>query len=56
MVLFESVNKRNETNVVFCGTVYYVVHSLLRIQPFPLAPRRRGRFTGEASAIPKIPY
>lgn len=56
MVLFERVNKRNKTNVLFCGTVHYVLHSRLRIQPFPLAPRRRGRFTGETSAIPKIPY
>lgn len=34
MVLCERVNNKNKTNLLFCGTVHYVVQSRLRIQPF----------------------
>ena len=34
MVLCERVNNKNKTNLLFCGTVHYVVQSRLRTQPF----------------------
>lgn len=33
MVLCERVNNKNKTNLLFCGTVHYVVQSRLRTQP-----------------------
>ena len=52
MVLCERVNKKNKTNVLFCGTVHYVQLYKAGCEYSRFGPRCRGRFTGETSAIP----